>query len=40
MKETTGKTYHMDLQKYYQEKLDKAFEESNRTKKKIYIPAY
>ena len=35
MKETTGKTYHMDLQKYYQEKLDKAFEESNRTKKKI-----
>ena len=25
----------MDLQKYYQEKLDKAFEGSNRTKKKI-----
>ena len=25
----------MDLQKYYQEKLDKAFERSNRTKKKI-----
>ena len=35
MKQTTGKTNHMDLQKYYQEKLDKAFEESNRTKKKI-----
>ena len=35
MKETTGKTYHMDLQKYYQEKLDKAFERSNRIKKKI-----